>query len=439
MPLAELTREEIRVRVGYILGGIKELEADASGSTTTFLTDDIAIATADDPNGMWLVFTSGTNDGSIRQITNMTASSNQATLTFHPAVAASTADGDTAELWSQWYDPAAIHNFINQSIDDIHGAFYDPVEDISLHGGSTFRYDIPTSITGMLSDVYVRSRTTSRQVIAAGVVWDESVDSDFTVAIDPEDLLFGRTTTKFTIGSGVSAGDLASDAIGSIDLSKFTHIEFPIKVRDTVASADLVLRLSATANGADTDKIITIPGITQDTDTWVRVAMTDSFNPSAATAIISVALEYNANQGDNIVWMGEIVATVADEDQWEMLDNVNWRVDKQARDLIILPSFSNGGHGHNFFSHRGHDFIGYRLLKLVGGDNPVKLTSDATTSEVPEDYIIYKAAGLAMERPIRGETEEMAKIRMNQADRYAARSEQARRKFPILRNVRTIL
>jgi len=423
MPLAELTRETIRIRIGYILGAIKEVEADASGSTTTFLTDDVAILTADGPNGKWLVFTSGTNDGSIRQVTNSTTSSNRVTMTFHPAVAASTADGHTAELWSQTYDPAAIHNFINQTIDDVHGAFYDPVEDFTLHAGLTFRQDIPSSLTGMVSDIYERVRETSQQIIDGGVVWNESVDGNFTSVQDDEDKLFGRVTTKTTIGSGVTAGDLISHKIGSLDLSGLTHIEFGFKVRDTVASGDIVLRLSATANGADTNKIITIPAITQDTDTWVRVAMTSSFNPSAATAIISVALEYNANAGDNILWNTEIKATAERGDDWGLIPDHLWRVDKQARDIVFMYGYDPG----------------YRLLKLVGGDNPVKLTSDATTSEVPEDYIIYKVAGLALERPIRGESNEMTNARLKQSDRYAARSEQARRKFPILRNVRTIL
>jgi hypothetical protein len=144
--LQESTREQLRTGIGYLLGAVKILEADASGSTTTFLTDDIAILTADDPNGKWLVFTSGSNnDGQIRQITNSTVSSNRVTLTFFPAITDATANSDTAELWDQWYDPVAIHNFINQAQIDATGYIYNPVEDISLHSGGALRYDIPTN------------------------------------------------------------------------------------------------------------------------------------------------------------------------------------------------------------------------------------------------------------------------------------------------------
>ena len=53
------TREELRVHVGHLLNAVRLLEADATTSTTTFVTDDIPITTADDANGKWLVFTGG--------------------------------------------------------------------------------------------------------------------------------------------------------------------------------------------------------------------------------------------------------------------------------------------------------------------------------------------------------------------------------------------
>ena len=100
MPIiATQTREDLRVSIGRILRAVKLIEADAAGSTTTFLTDELATGAATDFNGSWLVFTSGTNDGSIRQVTTSTVAANRVTLTFFPAVAAATADGDTAELW----------------------------------------------------------------------------------------------------------------------------------------------------------------------------------------------------------------------------------------------------------------------------------------------------------------------------------------------------
>jgi len=424
--LQERTREELRIPIGYLLGAnFKELESDASGSTTTFLTDDVAIKTADDANGHWLVFTSGQSniDGQIRQVTNTTVSSNRVTMTFYPAVSNAPVDGATAELWPQEFDPAAIHAFINQAIIDTTGQIFDPVEDLSLHTGGASRFDIPTTLE-VLYGVYLRTKFSSTQIIPAGVVWDESIDSNFTVTQDTEDLLFGRTSTKFVITSSVSAGDLASDGINSLDISQDTHIEFPIKVRDAVAANDLILRLSATANGADTNKFISIPAITEDVDTWVRVAMTDNFNPSAATAIISVALEYNANHGDNIIWLGEVRSTNNDSNHWTPLPSYLWEIDKGTRDLVL--------------TNNSEDITGYMLMKLVGGDNPALLTSDSTVTEVPESYITYRAAGLALGRPMRGESPETTRARMSQAGVYLGMAEQAKGKFPILKNARFV-
>jgi hypothetical protein len=243
------------------------------------------------------------------------------------------------------------------------------------------------------------------------------VDTDFTITQDTEDPLFGRTPTKFVIGSGVSAGDIATDSFSSLDLSKFTHIEFGIKVRDAVVSDDLRIILSATTNGGSETEVITIPAISAITDTWVRVAMTA---PSAATAIISVALEYNANQGDNIVWLTEIEATVNDEDDWgDPLPRHLWSIDKESRDLTF--PFGLGG---------------YNLIKLKGGDNPVLLTADSTVTEVPENYIIYHTAGLALRRPIRGESPDQAQVRMRQSDAYMGIAAGHKRNFPPLINGR---
>ena len=430
----ESTRQELREDVGHLLGVFQTVTGAASGSTTTLLVDSAPNATADDFNGRFLQFTSGANnDGLTRQVTDSSVSSNRVTLTFFPAVTDATATNDTAELWEQAYDPARIHNLFNQAIDSVTGQIFDPVEDISLHTGASFRFDIPTAFE-VLYDVYMRTGTRSRQVMPSGVVWDESVDTDFTVALDTEDLLFGRQSTRFTVGSSVSAGDIVSDDIASTDLSGFTHIEFPIKVRDAVVADDLRLRLSASTNGSATTEEITIPAISAITDTWVRVAMTA---PSAATAIISVALEYNANQGDNIIWLGEVRATRNNGDVWTLFPRNRWEIDKEARDLVFTGY--EGGYIDNSYappSPYGGISPDYMLMKLKGGDNPAALTTDASVTEIPEAYIVNYVAGYLQHRVIKGESPEQARVRLSQASVYLGMAERAKRGFPILKNAR---
>lgn len=417
MAIAGRTWQSIRTSAGYNLRAYRSIEADGPGSDFEFLTDELSLGGAQEHLGGWMVFTSGTNDGSIRTVTTSsidTANSRQ-TIKFHPPVAAATANGDTAELWHEEYNPEAMLDFANQAIMETYSAVYDPVEDITLHGGSRQRWDIPTDLS-MLKGVELRTSMDSKQVISQGIAWDESVDSDFTVASDDEDLLYGQIATRFTIGGSVSAGNLASDDVSSLDLSGYTHIEFPIKVLTAVAEDDLRLRLSATASGAATTEEITIPAVSALTDTWVRVAMT---NPGAATAIISVALEYRANVGANTVWLGEIVATRNDSYDWSPVPRRLWKIDKEARDLVTTVE------------------LGYFLIKLVGGDEPALLTGDSSVNEIDDQYVVAQTVALALDSMGGGSSDDERALAARALIWYA-RADRRRRAFPFLTGVRKI-
>ena len=211
MPIAGRTREELRTSIGYNLGAFISVEADASGSTSTFLTDDI-FSTADDQNGKRIVFTSGSNDGEIRRVTDSSISSNRTTLTFHPVVGTSTADTHTAELWRTDYNPEAIHDFINQAILEATGRVFDPEESTALHAdGKTARFDVPSEFS-MLSHVYYRSGEASSRVHLCDRVFDETTDSDFTQVVDDEDYK-RNSSLKLTVGGSVSAGDFVTDSV----------------------------------------------------------------------------------------------------------------------------------------------------------------------------------------------------------------------------------
>ena len=424
--LQELTREDIRVQVGVLLRALKLIVSAANGSTTTFLTDDLFGAGKENENH-WLLGTGpSNNDGTLARIVTAAVSSDRTTLTTFPAWT-STVALDTAEIWEQKYNPRDIERLINRVIGMVIGEFFDDVEDITFHGGyggSISRIDIPTTFE-MLTDVLYRNSYDSLKIIDEGQVWDESVDSDITVTQDTEHKLFGKNATKFVVDSGISDGDLASMDIPSLDISGYDYIEIPIEVDIAVAASDLYLRLSASANGADSDKIIAIPALAVGAQTVIRVAMTEavsSFTPKEATAIISIALEYNANSKANTIWLGKIEATREDRDEYISLDRRKWGIDKEARDLVF---FQNGE-----FSSGAED-IGYSRIKLVGGDNPVTLDADGTTSEVPEDWVVNKTAALAL--LIYGDKDDKA-----QAAIFDAWAEAARRDFPDLKYARHV-
>ena len=105
-------------------------------------------------------------------------------------------------------------------------------------------------------------------------------------------------------------------------------------------------------------------------------------NPETDTAIISVGLEYDSDIGAATVWIDDIVAVANDTAEWSTLDRRNWKIDKESRDLVLVRD--------------GQCAVGYSLIKITGGDKPALLTSDATATEIDEDYIIANSVALAL-------------------------------------------
>lgn len=374
------TREVVRVSVGRLLRVVKLIEADANGTTTTFLTDDIAIENTDTLNGKWLIFTSGqTNiDGQIRQVTDSSVSSNQVTLTFYPAVSNAPISPADAELWDQEYDPANVNDCIQMAIREVTGMLFDPEEDISLFAdGKTARFDIPT-VFEYVRDVYIRERVSSAEVHNMDTTFTTVTDADFTQAADTQDRKQGSASLKLTIAGAVSAGDVIAQSFTAKDLSKYTHIEGWIKASTTLAASDFAIQLREGAG--TTRETLNLPATTAaDIWTYFRVALA---NPRLDTAIDRIYLEYNANPVANTVWFDDVKVTVNDETDWVLMPRHLWSVDKEARDLILEPA--------------GVSWARYGLIKLIGGDDPLLLADDADVNEVPENYLIYKTAGLLL-------------------------------------------
>ena len=104
-------------------------------------------------------------------------------------------------------------------------------------------------------------------------------------------------------------------------------------------------------------------------------------------------------------------------------DRRNWKIDKESRGLVLLRD--------------GHEAIGYALIKLTGGDKPALLTSDSTTTEIDEDYIIANTITLALLSSSGGPaTDPDAKRQLSAY--WSDQAQRAKRKFPMLVNVRSV-
>ena len=412
------TRAQLRQSVGYNLGAVYVSSASGNGSTTT-IVDNTLIGADDNHNGKWIIFNDASgNSGQTTRVSDYTSSST--TLTLSPAVDASSATSDTYEMWDDIYSPARINEFINQAITDATGHAYDPVEKLDLHtDGKSLRFDIPSGLS-MIQDIYYRDKVDFTRLHACASVFDESVDSDFTVALDTKDKKQGTQSCKFTIAAGASAGDLATDSITSKDISGYDYVEFWVKSTVATSAGNLKVHLDDTANCASPVESISIPALSADTWTFVRDKID---NPELCSAIISVGLEFDSDLGACTVWLDDISAVSNDSAQWVKMPRNLWKIDKEAKD-IVLDDYAHG-------------VARYNLLKLVGGDKPALLTSDSDTSEIDEQYIIARATALAFASASGGPQTDPDN-KNNMAGFWMGLSSSARRAFPLLTNVRLV-
>ena len=420
------TREQLRQHIGRTLGAAYVSSATASGSTTTLVDNSIVLGGADTQIGKWVRFTSGSNDTLTRRVTDSSITSNVTTLTFMPAATASTAS-ESYELWDGAYSPDSIDDFINQSIMAATGWVYDPIENIELHGdGKQTRFDIPSNIS-MISKIEYRHKVASKRIHGCGTTFDEvTTPTGFTQAVDTKDKKQGTQSLKITLAAGASAGAFIADSFTAIDLSAYDTIEMWIKVAgisSALVAGNIKLHLddgTVTADGNDKESL-NLPAISPDTWTFARMSLG---NPESDTAIASVGLEHDADLGAGVtIFIDDIVAVANDTAQWTTLDRRNWKIDKESRDLILQRD--------------GHRAVGYALIKITGGDKPVLLTADSDTTEIDEDYIIANTITLATLSTSGGpSTDPDAKRQLSAF--WADQAQRAKRKFPMLVNIRSV-
>ena len=419
MPVVQgRTRKQIRVSVGYNLQALYVSSTTSTVDRTSVI--DTTLRGGDDAhNGKWVVQTSGTNDEEIRQVSDYTQSSTD--MTVAPSFTNSVGSGVTYELWDEKFNPARINDWIDQAIIEVTGRVYDPETDVSLHtDGNTTTYSIPSQFA-MINKIEQRKTVTSTRIHDCESDFDEvTTPTGISTALDTQDRKQGTQSLKVTYVVGASAGAVITDSITSKDLSKYTHVEFWIKINLAAgtSSGNLKLLLDNTADCVSPVETLAVPALTADTWKYCRVALA---NPESDTAIISVGLEYDSDLGACNVWLDDIKAVVDDSAAWEKMGHHLWSIDKNNRKLV--------------FSQDGRSAARYNLLRLTGGDQPAIMTADDSTCEVDEGYVIARATALALSAswglPDPGEARRMAQF-------WMALSEQAKARMPMLQGVRTV-
>ena len=416
--LAGRTREQLRVSVGRNLGAVFVGTTTSTASDATSVLDTSLRGGDNQHNGKYVVATSGTNDGEKSRANDYAASTND--ITVSPAFGATVPSGMTYELWNEPYDPVEIEEFLNEAILDATGRVYDPEESVALFAdGNQARFDLPSEFN-MVNKIQYRHKVSSTRIHDCGSTFDERTDGDFTQSLDTKDKKQGSQSLKMVIADGASAGDFVTDSITSKNISGYDTIEMWVKSTVATSSGNLKLLLDDSASCASPIETLSIPALSADTWTFVRMSLS---NPETDTAIISVGLEYDSDLGACTVWIDDISAVANDTAVWSLAPHTLWSIDKESQDLVLTET--------------GRKSIGYSLLKLTGGSNPSIMTADSDVCEVDNWFVICRATELALASHSKGSSTDPDDHDQRSVV-WAGRAELARRRMPILQNVRAV-
>jgi len=423
--LAGRTREQLRVSVGRNLGAVFVGTTTSTASDATSVLDTSLRGGDNQHNGKYVVATSGTNDGEKSRANDYAASTND--ITVSPAFGATVPSGMTYELWNEPYDPVEIEEFLNEAILDATGRVYDPEESVALFAdGKQARFDLPSEFN-MVNKIQYRHKVSSTRIHDCGSTFDEvSTPTGFTQSLDTKDKKQGAQSLKISFAAGASAGAFIADSITATDISAYDTIEMWVKVTgigSALVAGNLKLHLddgTVTADGNDKESL-DLPAISPDTWTFARMSLA---NPESDTAIASVGLEHDADLGAGVtVWIDDISAVANDTAVWSLAPHTLWSIDKESQDLVLTET--------------GRKSIGYSLLKLTGGSNPSIMTADSDVCEVDNWFVICRATELALASHSKGSSTDPDDHDQRSVV-WAGRAELARRRMPILQNVRAV-
>ena len=390
-------------------------------SGTTTLLDTILYGGNDIYNGRYIWFYNDVGQSTNREIERRVSDYvTGGTLTIQ-AAPATTTDEDKYEMWDG-YSPTVINEFINQAIVDVTGQIYDPLESLSLHSdGYNSRFDLPSDFA-MVNKIEMRDQMQWTSIHTCGTAFDSNVTSTIVASVDTEDKKQGTGSLKL-VTTSADGGDIAGDTFTAKDISKYDYLELWIKSTVATSSGNLKIHLHSAAitegiANSGSLEALDVPALTADTWTYVRIALA---NPETDTAIIAIALEHDANLADCQIRLDDIRAVASATMTWETVPSQLWTIDKAARQIV--------------FRTDGVSYMGNKLLKITGGDKPALMTSDSATCEVDDGYVINRATALTLSAFSGGPATD-PDAKRQQAAFYHGMSEQAKRAFPNLINVR---
>lgn len=399
MAVEGLTLLQIQDQVARnLMGSTFKVGTASANSDGTILIDETLRGGGDSHTGKYLLFTTGTNIGSERQVSDYAQDVPPILTISKPTLTATIVDGDGYRMYDTGaqYSFSTIRDAINDAIISTRGRYYKREESLFHHADRVHsRFPLPSEFD-MVDKVELRHIKRSKQIATTQTVWDAE--------------------------AGANAGDLiASITTEARDYSAiYTHAELWVRSSVALDAADLHLLLDDTAGGGSPIEELAIPAMDADTWTYVRVPFTDTEN---LTDIIHVAIRMTVDKGAFVLRLDDIKAVDHDSSTWQELPKHLWRIDREAGDLVL--------------SQEGRIAAGYSLLKISGGSNPAELTALTDVSTVPEQYLILQATADLLYGGSRA-TGNDPDGRRTLGDRFQVRATRARGTFPPLVNCRKV-
>ena len=417
------TRKQIRQSVGTTMsainqdGGAVEGTPSEKGQNAATIADEaLAFGGGSEFRAGWVV---GSDSASppvveIRRVFSSSPSDRSLTMTVPFSGTPNTSW--TYELWSPDTPPTMAHEFINQALAEVTRKQSISITSDSMHmGGGIRRFNLGDSFTGV-REVEYRNRFTGEQFLSFDDA-PSTLTSNATVSIDSADFREGQGATKITVAAGESSATaFAASTIDSVDLSKYTQVEYWAKSNVTTSSETFRIRL---LNGSSVRETLAMPALNPDSWTYVTTPLS---SPEVDTDITVVQLSTGSSDGGSAtLWWDDLKAVRLNAEHHRKIPRKFWSIDKDARQLVL----DDDAH------------MGYSKLKITGTRKPNLVSSDSDVVEANSEYVINSVVA-KMLRSRGDRTQANRDAAFEQADRYEALAQVQRQRGGVLANIRWV-
>lgn len=410
------TRGELRRRVGSNLGGLYPLRP-------TIATDTTLKYRADDVQEGDVVYYRDT----AREVLDASYQGSEFFLTVRSPFPSFSA-GEEAEVWTgnRWH-PEEVNNFINQAISDTVARVYQAVDPIYECVTPRNRRFVLADDLAMVSDVYWRCGFIYKNIYSYDN-WKASVASEevVTAVQDFEDYQY-PPAWRLEI-TGEAGAHTATVSFSQTDLSGMTHFEGWFKTRN-VSALSITLKSGADNKGAARNIPIPTDGDWQ----YVQVPIT---GPEQLRQVNNIVLNITTTANPAYVWTNTLYGVDHDSVDWQLMDRARWRIERETRNLAIVPRQSMLPLRSGFTSGEGLPIED--VVWIQAGRDPVDLEQDSDETIADSWFIVCAATELAF-GPLSGGAQVNPDRYREQVRLWAARRDQASRSnFPPQMNARRI-